>query len=319
MSKKDKKQIDVDIPFYKELIEGCRDDYKTLRTAVVHPVSANTLQGAVCTAHENLLEPVLIGPQQRIEKAAKDGGIDIARLEIIDTKHSDEAAKKAVELARAGKVDALMKGHIHTDELLEYVTAAKGGLRTGRRMSHIFAIDVPHDDYPKPLWLSDAALNIEPSLQQKKDIVQNAIDLFQACGFGTPKVAIVSATEQMTGKIPSTLEAAALCKMAQRGDISGGVLDGPLAFDNAISKEAAETKGIKSSVAGDVDILIVPDLVTGNMLYKQMKYLSGYNAAGLIMGARVPVILTSRAGGIEPRLASAALAVRYINCREKRI
>jgi len=305
-----------EIPFYKELISGCRKDYKTLRTAIVHPVAPHVIEGALACKQENLLEPVLIGPKKRIQKAAKDGGFDISDLELIATEHSHEAAQKSVELARGGDIDALMKGHIHTDELLGFVTAKDGGLRTGRRMSHVFVIDIPEDKYPKPLWLSDAALNIQPTLRQKRDIVQNAIDLFTACGFGTPKVAVLSATEKITEDIPSTLEAAALCKVADRGHITGGLLDGPLAFDNAISKEAAKTKGITSDVAGDVDILIVPDLESGNMLYKQMKYLSGYNAAGLVMGARVPVILTSRAAGTQTRLASAALAVRYVNCKE---
>ena len=311
-----KRQAPDEIPFYKELISGCRDDYNTLRTAIVHPVAAHVIEGALTCRKENLLEPVLVGPEERIKKAAEDGEFDISDLEVIATEHSHEAAHKSVELARKGKVDALMKGHIHTDEMLGFVTSKDGGLRTGRRMSHVFVIDIPEDKYPKPLWLSDAALNIQPSLRQKRDIVQNAIDLFTACGFGTPKVAILSATEKITEDVPSTVEAAALCKMADRKDITGGLLDGPLAVDNAISEEAAKTKGITSDVAGDVDILIAPDLDSGNMLYKQMKYLSGYNAAGLVMGARVPVILTSRAAETQTRLASAALAVRYLNCKE---
>lgn len=305
-----------DIPFYERLCKHCKDGAEPLKTAVVHPVDANALEGAVEAAKEGLILPVLVGPEARIHKAAEEASIDISDYELVDTKHSHEAAERSVTIARKGDVDALMKGHIHTDELLGFVTAKASGLRTGRRMSHVFCIDVPSDDYPKPLWLSDAALNIEPTLEEKKDIVQNAIDLFRACGFGTPKVAILSATEQITHHIPSTLEAASLCKMAERGWITGGILDGPLAFDNAISKEAANNKHIKSDVAGDVDILITPDLESGNMLYKQMKFLSGYNAAGTVMGARVPIILTSRAGGVKARLASAALALLYANSEE---
>ncbi len=305
-----------EIPFYGRLLQDCKDGMEPLRTAVVHPVDKNALEGALEAAKEALIEPVLVGPEERIRKAAEDASLDISNYELVATKHSHEAAETAVNIAREGKVDALMKGHIHTDELLGFVTAKHSGLRTGRRMSHVFCIDVTYEDYPKPLWLSDAALNIQPSLKDKKDIVQNAIDLFRACGFGTPKVAILSATEKITQDIPSTLEAASLCKMADREWITGGILDGPLAFDNAISEEAAKNKHIKSEVAGDVDILIVPDLESGNMLYKQMKYLSGYNAAGLVMGARVPIILTSRAGGVQARMASAALALLYANSEE---
>lgn len=304
------------IPFYERLCENCKDGAEPLKTAVVHPVDSNALEGAIQAAKEGLIEPILVGPEKRIRKAAEEASLDISDYELVATEHSHEAAETAVKLAREGEVDALMKGHIHTDELLGFVTTKESGLRTARRMSHVFCIDVPDEVYPKPLWLSDAALNIQPSLKDKKDIVQNAIDLFRACGFGTPKVAILSATEKITQDIPSTLEAASLCKMADRGWITGGILDGPLAFDNAISKEAAKSKHIKSEVAGDVDILIVPDLESGNMLYKQMKYLSGYNAAGLVMGARVPIILTSRAGGVQARMASAALALLYANSEE---
>lgn len=305
-----------EIPFYECLLKGCQDGMPPLRTGVVHPVSVDSLAGAVEAGRKNLIEPVLIGPEDRIRKTAEEASLDIDGLELTGTEHSHEAAETAVHMAREGKVDALMKGHIHTDELLGFITAKSSGLRTGRRMSHVFCMDVPDENYPKPLWMSDAAVNIEPTLEDKKDITQNAIDLFRACGFGTPKVAILSATEQITHRIPSTVEAAALCKMADREWITGGIIDGPLAFDNAISKEAAKTKHIKSEVAGDVDILIVPDLESGNMLYKQMKYLSGYNAAGLVVGARVPVILTSRAGGVKTRLASAALALLYANSKE---
>lgn len=300
-----------EIPFYERLCRHCRDGAKPIRTAIVHPVDAVSLEGTIKAAEADLIIPVLVGPKARIQKVASTASLDIADYDIIDTPHSHASADTSVALARSNEVDALMKGHIHTDELLSAVMDKGTGLRTARRMSHVFCVDVPEHVYPKPLWLSDAAINIEPSLEEKKDIVQNAIDLFRACGFGTPKVAILSATEQITHKLPSTVEAAALCKMADRGAITGGILDGPLAFDNAISKEAAEVKHITSEVAGDVDILIVPDLESGNMLYKQMKYLSGYNAAGLVMGAKKPIMLTSRAGGMMARLASAALALLY--------
>lgn len=305
-----------DIPFYERLLKNRKNGYEPIKAAVVHPVDVNSLEGAVEAARRSLIEPILVGPEDRIRKAAKEASLDISEYELIATEHSHAAAEKAVELARNGEVNALMKGHIHTDELLGFVMAKNSGLRSGRRMSHVFCMDVPHEHYPKPLWLSDAAVNIEPTLEDKKDIVQNAIDLYRGCGFGTPKVAILSATEKITHKIPSTVEAAALCKMADREWITGGILDGPLAFDNAVSKEAADAKHIKSEVAGDADILIVPDLESGNMLYKQMKYLSGYDAAGLVMGARVPVIMTSRAGGVKARLASAALAVLYTYSEE---
>jgi len=302
--------------FYDKLCKSCTDDVEPLKTAVVHPVDSSSLEGAIEAAKKGIIKPILIGPEDRINKAAQEASLDISSFELVATKHSHEAAETAVKMARKGEVDALMKGHIHTDELMEFAMSKESGLRTARRMSHVFCIDVPHDVYPKPLWLSDAAINIKPTLEDKKDIIQNAIDLFRACGFGTPKVAILSATESITTRIPSTVEAAALCKMADRGLITGGIVDGPLAFDNAVSKEAADIKHIKSDVAGDVDILITPDLESGNMLYKQMKYLSGYNAAGLVVGASVPIILTSRAGGVKARVASSALALLYANSKE---
>lgn len=308
-----------EIPFYERLCERCGDDAQPVKTAVVHPLSDNALRGAVEAAAHGLIEPVLVGPAARIRQLAEETALDIQPYRLEDTEHSHEAAQKAVALAREGKVDALMKGHLHTDELLGFVTSSSSGLRTERRMSHVFCIDIPEKTYPKPLWLSDAALNIEPDFDCKRDIIQNAIDLFRACGFGTPNVAVLSATEKITDAIPSTLEAAALSKLAERGKITGGRVDGPLAFDNAISKEAAKTKNIRSDVAGDADILIVPDLESGNMLYKQMKYLSGYNAAGLVVGARVPIMLTSRAGGVRARLASAALALLYVNSKEAQL
>lgn len=304
------------IPFYEELISKSKDHLEPLKTAVVNPVDKNSLEGAIETAKKTFIDPILIGDEDEIHKVADENGLDISAFEIITTKHSHEAAQKAVDLAREGKVDALMKGYIHTDELLHAVVKKENGLRTLRQISHVFVIDVPNENYPKPLWLSDAAVNIQPTLKQKRDIVQNAIDLFRACGFGTPKVAILSATEQITENIQSTIEAAALSKMADRGIITGGIVDGPLAFDNAISKDAAKAKHIKSEVAGDADILIVPDLESGNMLYKQMKFLSGYNAAGVVVGARVPIILTSRASDLQPRLASSALAQLYAHNKE---
>ncbi|GGI78021.1 bifunctional enoyl-CoA hydratase/phosphate acetyltransferase [Legionella impletisoli] len=309
---------ELEIPFYERLLEDSKGIVHSLKTAIVHPVEKNSIEGAIAAAKENLIEPVFVGPEDKILKAAEDASLDISNFELIATKHSHEAAETAVRMASKGEVDALMKGHIHTDELLSFVVSKDSGLRTARRISHVFCMDIPREIYPKPLWLSDAAINIKPTLEDKKDIIQNAIDLFRACGFGTPKVAILSATEKITHKIPSTVEAAALCKMAERDWITGGVLDGPLAFDNAISKEAAEIKQIKSNVAGDVDILIVPDIESGNMLYKQMKYLSGYNAAGIVMGAHVPIMLTSRVGGVKARLASAALALLYVNGKETR-
>jgi phosphate acetyltransferase len=306
----------IDVPFYHDLIAGCEDRLKPLRTAVVHPVSGNALAGAAHAAESKWLEVVLIGPKDSICKAAEESSLDISNFEIIVTKYSAESAQVAADMAREGKVDALMKGHIHTNELLRSVMDKKNGLRTDRRMSHVFVIDVPGENYCKPLWLSDAAINIRPTLQDKKDITQNAIDLFRAGGFGVPKVAILSATERITEDIPSTVAAAALCKMADRGYITGGIVDGPLAFDDAISKSAADVKQIVSEVAGDADILIVPDLESGNMLYKQMKFLSGYNAAGIVVGAQIPVILTSRSSGRQARLASAALALLYASHRK---
>lgn len=295
---------------YFEQLIALKDAHEPLRTAVVHPVDVNSLGGAIEAAQEGLIIPVLVGPEHKIRKVAEEQGFDLSPYEIISTEHSHEAAARSVLLAREGKVEALMKGKIHTQELMSPVVAHDTGLRTGRRMSHIFVVDVPN--YHKPLFITDAALNIRPSLSDKKDIVQNAIDLFLALGLGTPKVAIVSAVETVDEKIPSTLDATALCKMAERGQITGGIVDGPLALDNAISKESAEVKGIISAVAGDADIIIVPDVEAGNMLYKQMRFLSGIDGAGIVLGARVPIILTSRAAGRGlSRSASSALALVY--------
>ncbi len=277
-----------------------------VRTAVVHPCDALSLKGALEAGDKALIVPVLVGPRAKIEAAAAEIGRDLSGIEIVDVPHSHAAAETAVALARAGDVGMLMKGKIHTDELLAPVVDKEVGLRTERRMSHIFALDVPN--YPRPLFISDAAINIFPDLQTKRDIVQNAVDLAIALGVHVPKVAILSAVETVTPSIPSTLDAAALCKMAERGQITGGMIDGPLAFDNAVSKVAADAKGIVSDVAGQADILIVPDLEAGNMVAKQLIYLAGAESAGIVMGARVPIVLTSRADGVMSRLASAAMA-----------
>lgn len=284
-----------------------------VRTAVVHPCDAVSLQGALEAGTKGMIVPVLVGPRAKITAAAAEAGLDLAGIELVDAPHSHAAAEQAVALARAGQVDMLMKGKIHTDELLAPVLHKESGLRTERRMSHVFALDVPN--YPKPLLISDAAINIFPDLATKRDIVQNAIDLAHALGIAAPKVALLSAVETVTPSIPSTVEAAALCKMAERGQITGGILDGPLAFDNAVSKAAAAAKDIHSEVAGDADILIVPDLEAGNMIAKQLIYLAGADAAGIVLGARIPIVLTSRADGVLSRLASAAIAQLFVHAR----
>ncbi len=299
---------------YQDLIAATHD-LDPVRTAIVHPCDAVSLTGALEAQSQGLIAAVLIGPRAKIAAAAQEAKRDLEGVELIDVPHSHAAAEKAVELVRQGDVRAIMKGKIHTDELMDAVIDSALGLRTERRMSHIFVLDVPH--YPKPLFITDAAINIYPDLGVKRDIVQNAIDLAHALGVALPKVAILSAVETVSPRISSTLDAAALCKMAQRGQIAGGLLDGPLAFDNAISKAAAEAKGIVSDVAGDADILIVPDLESGNMLAKQLIYLAGAEAAGIVLGARVPIILTSRADGTLSRLASSALAQLYIHHNRK--
>lgn len=277
-----------------------------VRCAVVHPCDAESLSGAIDAANYGLIVPVLIGPQAKIEKIAEAAGLNISNIELIAVPHSHAAAEKAAEMAAKGDVEILMKGSLHTDELLHAVLA-QPALRTGRRMSHVFRFDVPM--YPKPLIVTDAALNIRPSLKEKVDIVQNAIDFAHILGLPHPKVAILSAVETVNADMPSTLDAAALCKMADRGQIKGGILDGPLAFDNAISMHAAHIKNIVSEVAGNADILAVPDLESGNMLAKQLEYLAGATGAGLVLGARVPIALTSRADGPTTRVASALLAL----------
>ncbi len=278
---------------------------EAVRCAVVHPCDVESLTGAMDSARYGLIIPVLIGPEVRIRHLAQEAGLDLTGVEIISVTHSHAAAEKAADLAASGDVEVLMKGSLHTDEMIHAVLA-RPALRTGRRMSHVFRFDVPL--YPKPLLITDAALNIHPTLQEKVDIVQNAIDFARIMGVATPKVAILSAVETVNPNIPSTLDAAALCKMADRGQIKGGVLDGPLAFDNAISLHAAQIKHIESAVAGDADILMVPDLESGNMLAKQLEYLAGASGSGLVLGARVPIALTSRADGPMTRVASALLA-----------
>ncbi|MGY9048465.1 bifunctional enoyl-CoA hydratase/phosphate acetyltransferase [Puniceibacterium antarcticum] len=286
-----------------------------IRTAVVHPCDALSLTGALDAGQQGMIIPVLVGPRARITAAATEAGLSLDGIELIDAPHSHAAAAAAVALVRAGKVAALMKGSLHTDELMEAVVHATLGLRTERRMSHVYVLDVP--TYPKPLLMTDAAINIAPDLAIKRDIVQNAIDLALALGITLPKVAILSAVEMVNPRMPSTLDAAALCKMADRGQISGALLDGPLAFDNAISPAAAQAKGIVSDVAGIADILVAPDLEAANMMAKQLIYLAGADAAGIVLGARVPIILTSRADTAMSRLASCALAQLFISHQRK--
>jgi phosphate acetyltransferase len=278
-----------------------------LATAVAHPCDETSLKGALEAADAKLIKPTLVGPKDRIRSVAQSFSLDLGGFEIIDVPHSQAAAEKAVELIRTGKAELLMKGSLHTDELLAEVVKRETGIRTGRRISHVFVMDVP--GHPHTLFITDAAVNIAPDLMAKRDIIQNAIDLFTGLGLGTPRVAILSAVETVTTSIPSTIEAAALCKMADRGQITGGELDGPLAFDNAISPEAARIKGIKSAVAGQAHILVVPDLEAGNMLAKNLTFLSHADAAGVVLGARVPIILTSRADNVRTRMASCAVAV----------
>ena len=267
-----------------------------LATAVAHPCDETSLKGAMEAAGAEMITPILVGPKTKIRSIAKSLDLDIEGVDIIDVPDSHAAAEKAVETVRVGKAQLLMKGSLHSDELLGAVTKRETGLRTTRRISHVFVMDVP--THPQTLFITDAAVNIAPDLLAKRDIIQNAIDLYAGLGLGTPKVAILSAVETVNPGIPSTIDAAALCKMAERGQITGGELDGPLAFDNAISPEAARIKGIKSPVAGQAQILVVPDLEAGNMLAKNLSFLSRADAAGIVLGARVPIILTSRADNV---------------------
>ena len=285
------------------------------RTIVVHPCDAASLSGATQAAEAGLIVPILVGPSRKIAAVAKEQNLDIGPFETVDVAHSDAAAAKAVQLIHETKGELLMKGSLHTDELMRAVTASATGLRTARRISHVFIMDVP--THSETLFITDAAINIAPDLDVKRDIVQNAIDLFTQIGLGTPRVAILSAVETVTSKIPSTIEAAALCKMAERGQITGGMLDGPLAFDNAIDPEAAEIKGIRSAVAGRAQILVVPNLEAGNMLAKNLTFLAKADAAGIVLGARVPIILTSRADSVRTRMASCAVAVLYADARRR--
>ena len=277
------------------------------RTAIAHPCSAAALAAAVEAAEAGLIDPILVGPRARILAAAAEAGKDVAAYRIVESAHSHDSAAKAVELVRAGEAVLLMKGSLHTDELMGAVVSRATGLRTERRISHAYVMDVP--GHPTPLIITDAAINIAPNLEEKADIIRNAIDLAHVLDIGQPRVAILSAVETVNPAMPTTLDAAALCKMADRGQITGGLLDGPLAFDNAISEAAAKEKGIVSPVAGKADILVVPDLEAGNMLAKQLTFLGGADAAGIVLGARVPIILTSRADSLRTRLASCAVAV----------
>jgi len=284
-------------------------------TIIVHPCDESSLRGAIEAAETGIVVPTLVGPAARISAVARKHNLDISRFAVVDAPHSDAAAAQAVQLIREGKGEMLMKGSLHTDELMRAITSSTNGLRTARRISHVFIVDVPN--HPETLFITDAAINIFPDLDVKRDIVQNAIDLFTQVGLGTPRVAILSAVETVTSKIPSTIEAAALCKMADRGQITGGILDGPLAFDNAIDPEAARIKGIQSPVAGRAQILVVPDLEAGNMLAKNLIFLSRADSAGIVLGARVPVILTSRADSVRSRMASCAAAVLYADARRR--
>jgi phosphate acetyltransferase len=297
---------------YEQLVARCKS-LAPVSTAVVHPCERSALAGAAEAAAAGLITPIYVGPQARISEIARENAISLGSAQIIDAPHSHAAAEQAVALVREGRAELLMKGSLHTDELLGAVVARDSGLRTGRRISHVFIMDVP--TYHKVLIVTDAAINIAPSLEDKVDICQNAIDLAMSLGLKQPKVAILAAVETVNSKMPATLDAAALCKMADRGQIKGALLDGPLAFDNAINKEAARTKGIKSEVAGDPDILLAPDLEAGNILAKLLSFLAKADSAGLVVGARVPIILTSRADSVRARIASCAVAMLAAHAR----
>ncbi len=299
---------------YLELVAMC-DGLDPMNTAVVHPCSTDALEGALQAAEKNLIRPILIGPAAKIQATADAAGVDISGFEVIDADHSHHAAELGVGLVRSGDASTIMKGSLHTDELLHEVLRKDAGLRTERRLSHVFALSVA--TYARPIILTDAAINIAPDLLVKRDIVQNAIEVAHAVGLHEPKVAILAAVETINPAMSATLDAAALCKMADRGQIKGGVLDGPLAFDNAVDEQAAQTKGITSPVAGRADILVAPDLEAGNMLAKQLTFMAEADAAGLLVGARVPIILTSRADGARTRLASAALAVLVADAQRR--
>jgi phosphate acetyltransferase len=298
---------------YERLIARCKA-MEPVPCAVAHPCDESSLRGAVEAGELGLLRPVLVGPKARITALAAQHGLDISALEVVDAAHSVESAQVAVRLAREGKVEMLMKGSLHTDELMAAVVKRETGLRTSRRISHCFIMNVPEID--RVIFITDAAVNIFPTLEDKVHIVQNAIDLALALGIESPpKVAILSAMETVNPNVPSTIEAAALCKMAERGQITGGILDGPLALDNAIDLGAAKIKKITSPVAGRADILVVPDLEAGNMLAKSLSFMADADAAGIVLGARVPIILTSRADSVETRLASCAVAALVAQSR----
>ena len=299
---------------YEELLARCKG-LAPVPTAVAHPCEASALSGAMEAAAKGLITPILVGPKAKIVEIAKSAGVDLGKTDIIDAPHSHEAATKAVEVVREGRAELLMKGSLHSDELLAAVVSREGGMRTARRISHVFIMDVPA--YHKVLVITDAAINIAPTLEDKVDICQNAIDLAISMDVKRPKIAILAAVETVNSKMPATIDAACLCKMAERGQIKGGLLDGPLAFDNAISREAAKTKGIVSEVAGDPDILLVPDLEAGNMLAKQLSFLAGADSAGLVLGARVPIILTSRSDSVRSRIASCAVAMLAAHARRR--
>ena len=299
---------------YDQLIALARQ-VPAAKTILVHPCDETSLRGAAEAAELGIINPILVGPAAKIAAVAAQHRLDIGRYEMVDVPHSEAAAAKGVELIRQSHGELLMKGSLHTDELMHAVASSATGLRTARRISHVFIMDVP--TYAETLFITDAAINIFPDLDAKRDIIQNAIDLWTQVGLGTPRVAILSAVETVTSKIPSTIDAAALCKMADRGQITGGLLDGPLAFDNAIDLEAAKIKGIKSEVAGRAQILVVPDLEAGNMLAKNLTFLAKAGAAGIVLGARVPIILTSRADSVRTRMASCAVAVLYADARRR--
>ena len=301
---------------YERLLERCKG-FEPIPTAVVHPCEAGALGAALQARKLGLIEPILIGPFSKIDETASAAGIDLGIPQIVDVPHSHAAAERAVELVREGKAELLMKGSLHTDELMSAIVSRDKGLRTARRISHVFIMDVP--TYHKVLIVTDAAINIAPTLEDKVDICQNAIDLAISLGLERPKVAILAAVETVTSKMPATIDAASLCKMAERGQITGAVLDGPLAFDNAISLDAAVTKGIKSDVAGDPDILLAPDLEAGNILAKQLSFLANADSAGMVLGARVPVILTSRADSVRSRIASCAVGMLVAHARRMKV
>jgi phosphate acetyltransferase len=301
---------------YEALIEGCRA-LEAVSAAVAHPCEETALAGAVDAAAHGLIRPTLVGPEAKIREVAKAAGIALGQIPIVDAPHSHAAAAKAVELVRRGEAELLVKGSLHTDELLGAVVARDTGLRTGRRVSHVFLMDVP--TYHKVLIVTDAAINIAPSLDDKVDICQNAIDLAISLGVARPKVAILAAVETVNAKMQATLDAAALCKMSERGQLTKALVEGPLAFDNAISRDAARIKGITSEVAGDPDILLVPDLEAGNMLAKQLTFLANADSAGLVLGARVPIVLTSRADSVRSRIASCAVAMRVAHERRRQL